>query len=316
MESVNFERALRTQITNLYFVGCKNLLMNDGAEHCNVLLPIFICICHEKAIWKTIASKLGIDLEAKWGEYELRELIERREKQLDANYIKNTGIANDLVKVAVDNIFDRFVMLFVAYGYDVDVTDFSGHTALHYAIRYGFYSTAEVLIKSGADLSKPATIASWIQVKLPALYHSLYSLDEKMTKILLTHSKGKWMEMDLEKIDDFVYLPKKTPETIKRCLQNLTELNPINFLLIVLIIKSYGNPNIDSQSLVEMINVGKSLSGLLIDFQSHLVMPKPLHHFYITALASMKNSQLGVCKDKFFFQLIDSLFNINHGICV
>ena len=311
-----FERTLRAKISSLDFEGCHTLLESDFAVRGDELSPIFISICHEKAIWKTVALKFDVDLEEEgWNEDELSKVISTKEDNLlSAGYMKKTGIANGLAKVAVERIFEQFIRLFMDYGYKIDATDFSGHTALHHAIKYGFRSTVKLLIESGADLSIRAVVASWIRVKLPAIYHSLYALDEEATRIVLKHCDEGNIKMELEKIDEFVYLPKNIPETITKYLQKLNELTPLNFLLIILIIKTYGNPNINSHLLGEMVNIGKNLSVLFHRCQIHLKAPEPLLNFYTNALTSM--SQHGFCKDKFFSQLISSLYNVDAEISV
>ena len=306
-----FERQLRAKISRLDFEGCKTLLKNDFAVHGDVFSPILIGICHEKALWKTLALKFDIDIEENWSEKELKKAISLKDENLlNTGCMSKAGIKDGLAKVVVDRIFDQFMELFVEYGYHIDAMDFSSQTALHHAIRYGFSSMVRLLIELGADVNIKALISSWIRVKLPAFYHSLYTLDTKVTSAFLISCDNASLSMKLGNIEDFVYLPKNVPESIVKCLQKIDEVTPLSFLLIILIIKSYGNPNIDSQRLSEMVNIGESFTALLQRYQIHFKTPEPLLDFYANSMAFAKMSHHGYCKDKFCLQLVNSLFNV------
>ena len=308
-----FERSLRTKISCLDFEGCRMLLINDFATDGDACFPIFISICHEKAIWKTIALKFGIDLEEEWNENQLKNAFSKNQDNLfSVGYMEKTGIVNGLTKVVVDRIFDQFIKLFFEYGYYIDATDFSGQTALHHAIKFRFSTTAKLLVELGADPSTRAVVSSWIRVKLPAIYHALYTLDENVTSMLLMHCDESCMEMELGKIDDeFVYLPQNIPTAVAKCLQEIHQLTPLNFLLIILIIKSYGNPNVNSQILSELINTGRGVSALFHEHGTfNFTIPEPLLEFAAKTRASTRTAQPEVCKHRFVSQLIDMLYNI------
>lgn len=310
----DFGSALIKRIANLDYEGCRKLLLDDCGKHENKLYPLFICICREKVTWRAIATKLGIDLEVEWKEDEFSQIIATKDKELCSIYMKKEGIVNGLKKVAVEGIFELFVLLFIEFGFVLDVADFTGHTALHHAIKFGFKSIAKLLIQSGASLEMKAPVASWIKARLPTLYHSLYFLDVEMTRLVLMHCDSEKHQFIVEDITQFVYLPKKLPETIEQCLQKLAEINPFNFLLIIMIIRSYGNPNITPQMLTEIINIGKDFKSLFLQLQLKHAVPEPLIDFHRNASASPKSSQNGFCKDRFFFQLIDSLYDVQCDI--
>ena len=306
------ERSLRTKISCLDFEGCKILLINYFAAHGDACYPIFISICHERAMWKTIALKFAIDLEEEWNENQLKNAISKNQDNLfSVGYMEKTGIINGLTKVVVDRIFDQFIKLFFEFGYHIDATDFSGHTALHHAIKFKFSTTVKLLVEMGADLSIRAVVSSWVRVKLPAIYHALYALDEKVAGMLLMHCDESCMEMDLGKIDDnFVYLPQNIPSAVTKCLQEINQLTPLNFLLIILIIKSYGNPNVNSQILSELINTGKGVSALFHGHTINITIPESLLDFAAKTQASTRIAQPEVCKHRFVLQLIEILYNI------
>lgn len=310
-----FERSIRACIGNLSVENCRKLLDHGFEEHGNREAPVFIYICHEKAIWKSTAAKLGIDLEAKWNEEELTDLMETKEQDYRCSGIKESCTANGLKKIIVDGVLEQFALLFVEFGYDIDACDFSGKTALHLAVKHGFMSTAKLLVKSGASLSRTSPIASWIRTQLPALYHSLYTLDVEMTQMVMAQSVVT--RSDLEKhsvsvdgMEKFAYLPKKIPERIRQHLQAITKVNPRNFLLITLVIKAYDNPNINSKMLAEMVEVGRCFARLFNRMNLDHVAPRPLVGFQQSSLASMNNLLNESRMDRFFPQLINSLYDV------
>ena len=306
-----FEQSLRNEVKNLDHRRCKVLLENSK-DVSKEGFPIFVFICQEKALWKTVCSTLGIDLREKWTKEDFRATASEKFSKLnqkDRSYFTNRpDILSKLEKVAVEEIFENFVSLFVSFGYDLNETDFNGLTALHHAIKYAFLHMADTLIKYGADVAKEARIASWVRIKMPALYHSLYYHDFEMTRIILNSSKDV-LHIPIDSMDDFVYLPKSVPTPVLACLNCIQEINPIIFMMIITMIQSHSNPNCTTEMLERFIDRATTCRNVFAEVDiCEFPIPDCLREFHQSCLLSL--NEKGVFQGKFFFQVTSALFDM------
>eukprot|EP00112_Aurelia_sp_Birch-Aquarium-sp1_P018996 Seg4610.2 transcript_id=Seg4610.2/GoldUCD/mRNA.D3Y31 product="hypothetical protein" protein_id=Seg4610.2/GoldUCD/D3Y31 len=306
-----FEQSLRKEITNLDHRRCEALLENSK-DLSKEGSPIFVFICQEKALWKTVCSTLGVDLRKKLSTEDFRETISERFSNLNqrdkAYFTNRPDILSKLEKIVVEGIFENFVSLFVSYGYDVNETDFSGLTALHHAIKHAFLHMADTLVKNGADAAKEARIASWIRSKMPAVYHSLYYRDFEMTRLILHSSKGI-PQIQINSMDDFVYLPRNVTPSVLACLNCIQEINPFIFMMIIIIIQSHRNPTCTTEMLDQFIDIATTCRNVFTEMDScEFPVPDCILEFRQNCLLSL--TKKGVFQGKFFFQVTSALFDM------
>ena len=299
---------IKQAVSGLDYIRCTDILSNRSHVRSNVgenNFPIFVYICQQKVIWKSACEHVNIDMDSKWSKESLRDHLCHQQNGKHC-----------LQKILVDGIFEQFILLFVEFGYNVNATDISGLAAIHYAIKHGLRLTTEILIDSGASLSKEAKISSWIHTKLPALYHCLYTLDVEMTKLVLEKSDIKilkYHQLD-KRIDDCLYLPKNIPVLVQACLMEIDKFNPLSFVLIIIVMKSYSNSSLNTEVIETMISTCRLMGSVLlpsIDEVGECLCPDSLLEFYRTSLEEVKRSGIGACQEIFFFRLIKVLFHLD-----
>ena len=306
-----FEQSLRSGISSLDHQRCKVLLENSKDESKEVF-PIFVFICQEKALWKTVCSKLGIDLREKWTNEDFRATASEKFSKLNqkdrAYFTNRPDILPKLEKIAVEEIFENFVSLFASFGYNLNETDFNGLTALHHAIKHAFLHMADILIKYGADVAKEARIASWIRIKMPALYHSLYYHDFEMTRLIL-HSSKDILHIPINSMDNFVYLPKNVPAPVLACLNCIQEINPVIFMMVITMIQSHSNPNCTTEMLEKFVDLASTCRNVFTEVDiCEFPIPDCIREFHQNCLLSLNKK--GVFQGKFFFQVTSALFDM------
>ena len=268
--------------------------------------PIFIFLCEEEANWRRTCVGIGLDTTRKWTNETLEEFFKTFDGKIDfdVNIYTNHGVVCKLQKVLVGHVFEEIIEVLVEFGYDVNEVDIHGRTALHYSVKYELNESRTKLIASGAAINAEARVSSWISLKLPTLFHCLYYLDLTATRLVLEASSTI---PRVSCLGDFMFIPSKVPEEVKQCLLGIQEINVLTFMLVVCIIKSYGDPSLGADKLEKLLRQAASFRTLFEEKQcAQYPPPDCVLFFYLDSVASQHKN--GFCKGKFFFQLVQILF--------
>eukprot|EP00794_Sanderia_malayensis_P011218 gene11218-12395_t len=357
--------SLRKEIQHLNYDGCKQLLMHQQADDaivgkrdgslmmestcCEKHAPILLYLCQEYKRWLDVCTRVGIDTtrQKNFTVIDIENCIDSCEEGIKQRCLvrdsdhASLSIVSCMESILVDGVFERIVQILLEHGCDANEHDTKGWTALLYSIKHGLISIVEILLNSSCTSSlieTEARVSSWISVKLPALYHSLYWLDIDVTRLLISASP-KIPATLVKSFSDRVFLPSGVPGEIRKCLACIEGKNtitaatttatmttattttepshPLVFLLFVFVIKAYGDVSLTSSQVNQLLTKAAGFRKLFQENAKegcflYSSPPCGLREFLNESEEALRKN--GYCKARFFYQVAKALFTANFGL--